>query len=568
MTDYNNPLPDAHICELGFSSGNKVELHRNEVIVFVGPNNSGKSRALQETKSLVSTAYTNSAKTDSDNFVVNSLRLEFQATPKQMSEYLSERYQYDGRFYLLHNNYRVPIQSVQKTPLFGISPFAQEYVEFVDSHSRLNAANPSQAPAYADLPSTPMQHLYSDQSLRDKLSEMFENSFGFKIKNNFRSGGNVFLHTVKGDYEGKGDRISNDYTDWLTAFPPLHTQGDGMRSYAGIIIHTLVNPKQFVFLDEPEAYLHPPQQRKLGHQLSKNSTGQLFIATHSSDILRGLVEGSGKKERVRVIRISRNENKNYSFEASPDIVHNLLQEPILNYSRALDAIFHEQAIICEDDSDCRLFQAIFDHLDINSESRFQDTQFIPSGGKGNIPKILEALVRVGANVKVICDLDLLSNWSDVEKVIEAAGGEPKDIESQWNIIRSCIESGKSAKTVEDIKYEIRKCLDASAEGKLPKSDISSLMKSTSKWWKVKSYGKTVFKGDALNAFEKMHVYLQSIGIFLVEAGEIENLVPAASKHGPAFVSNVLTDFELDDPKLKALRDFVEQFVDGSPATQT
>ena len=53
---------------------------------------------------------------------------------------------------------------------------------------------------------------------------------------------------------------------------PLKRQGDGMRSFASVVLHLLatVTPS-ILMLDEPEAFLHPPQARLLGTSLLRKN---------------------------------------------------------------------------------------------------------------------------------------------------------------------------------------------------------------------------------------------------------------------------------------------------------
>ena len=65
-----------------------------------------------------------------------------------------------------------------------------------------------------------------------------------------------------------------------------------MRSYASVILHLLapITPS-ILLLDEPEAFLHPPQARLLGEIIAaeRPSRAQLVVATHSPDVLHGLI---------------------------------------------------------------------------------------------------------------------------------------------------------------------------------------------------------------------------------------------------------------------------------------
>ena len=132
----------------------------------------------------------------------------------------------------------------------------------------------------------------------------------------FRGGSRIPMHigtTPSGP--GYEDRASSLYSQAVSLQPALHEQGDGMKSYAGILFEAVASGRDVLFIDEPEAFLHPPQARKLGEALSTHVAGQLIVATHSSDILRGFLEGN--KGKVRILRIVRDGDKNKIYEANP-----------------------------------------------------------------------------------------------------------------------------------------------------------------------------------------------------------------------------------------------------------
>ena len=101
------------------------------------------------------------------------------------------------------------------------------------------------------------------------------------------------------------DRVSIDYIRKLEKLSPIQTQGDGMRSFLGILLFTMLEHETVLMVDEPEAFLHPPQARHLGSFLVSEvgSYRQLFVATHSGDVLRGML--ASESSRVRVLRLRR-----------------------------------------------------------------------------------------------------------------------------------------------------------------------------------------------------------------------------------------------------------------------
>src|SRR3954452_10968168 len=52
----------------------------------------------------------------------------------------------------------------------------------------------------------------------------------------------------------------------LKMFPDGHLEkeGDGMRSFVGILLHVLLSNDMISLVDAPEAFLHPPQARLIG----------------------------------------------------------------------------------------------------------------------------------------------------------------------------------------------------------------------------------------------------------------------------------------------------------------
>ncbi|MBK9599392.1 MAG: ATP-binding protein, partial [Flavobacteriales bacterium] len=131
--------------------------------------------------------------------------------------------------------------------------------------------------------------------------------------------------------------------------PELQRQGDGMRSFAGVLLHTTVGHESIFLLDEPEAFLHPPQARLLGRMLveDKQANRQLFIATHSGDVLKGILDSGSKN--VRVVRLRREGNVNIMRQLDNDKITELWGDPLLRYSDILDGLFHEKVIITEGD---------------------------------------------------------------------------------------------------------------------------------------------------------------------------------------------------------------------------
>jgi len=274
-----------------------------------------------------------------------------------------------------------------------------------------------------------------------------------------------------------------------------------MKSYAGILFETVVQELDINLLDEPEAFLHPPQMRRLGETLASEVNGQLIVATHSSDIMRGFFEGT--KGNVRVLRIRREGDRNLVSEAAADIIQELWTRPELRYSNALEGVFHEQTIICEDDSDCRLFNAMADHLEAEDERQWLDTAYVPTGGQHGVRKIAQVLRSIGVPIKAVFDIDFLSEESLVEETVIAFGGDWRDFSKLWSRLDIAVRKGMKAKSTPEIKEELIRLLETCSDENLPRGAINETMKQNSAWNQVKQFGKAaVPKGDGQACYKR------------------------------------------------------------------
>lgn len=350
------------------------------------------------------------------------------------------------------------------------------------------------------------------------------------------------------------DRAGDAYVAAVRANPLLDQQGDGMKSYAGILFETIVADLDINLLDEPEAFLHPPQMRRLGETLASEVKGQLIVATHSSDIMRGFLEGT--KGDVRVLRIRREGNQNFVSEAEPEVIQELWARPELRYSNALEGVFHEQTIICEDDSDCRLFNAMADYLAANDGKLWKDTAYVPTGGKHGVGKVAEVLRKIGVPVKAVFDIDFLSEKNLVKETVQSFGGKWEDFEPRWTRVDAAVRSGVKPKTVDEIKAELIALINDTTGEKLPRGNIVEAMKQNSAWNIVKKFGQAgIPSGGAQTQFNELKGRLEEIGIYLVHVGEIENFCRDLGSHGPKFVNKLLTEVQFGDDRLDELRKF-------------
>lgn len=550
-------MPTASISKLLFSGGQSLSLIETEKVILVGPNNSGKSQSLRDIVSLAKSGKKHRS------LVISDVEFKKVGNSSDLKRFLEEEATYIAGSY----NYKDWVISVDHVP-FWDQPYLQHhiaggFIKNIDADSRLNICKQQQSISPGDQKSKPQHVMYDDEVLMNKISALFRKAFRKDIMFDFRGGKNIPIHVGEmPKIKGSVDRVGNSYVAAVRQNPLLDQQGDGMKGYAGILFEAIVSDLSITLIDEPEAFLHPPQMRKLGETLASEVNGQLIVATHSSDILRGFLEGA--KGNVRIVRIQRFDDKNIIKEASNDIIRELWEKPELRYSNALEGIFHEQAIICEDDGDCRLINSMADYLSGKSGGKWPDTAYIPTGGKHGIPKVASVLREIGVPVKAIFDIDFMAEKSLVEATVKAFGGDWAKIEPMWSRVDAAVRAGVRPKTVAEIKTELVEIITNSPADFIPKSDIREALKQGQSWNLVKKYGaRCIPRGNAQAEYERLCVELESLGIFCVQVGEMENFFPEIGTHGPKFVTKLLSTIPLSHKKLSDLRAFVKYVHVGS-----
>jgi len=547
--------PSVSISKITFSGGQDINFSPNEKIIIVGPNNSGKSQTLREITQRLN--HRNASQT----IVVESLEVSKIGTSDDLKKYLEENANVVGEIYR-HKNWSLHKSntSLWEQPLLH-PQLSNGFIKNISANDRLAICDLQQSTGDTDERTKPQHLLYESSQLMERISGLFKNAFGLDLMINYRGGKYIPIHVGQKPPDTIVDRVSDAYVQEVKMNPPLHEQGDGVKSYAGILFEAVVSDSDITLIDEPEAFLHPPQMRRLGETLASEVNGQLFVATHSSDIMRGFLEGT--KGNVRLLRIRRVGDKNFVAEAAPDTVRKLWSTPILRYSNALEGVFHEQAILCEDHSDCRLYNAVTDYLSEGNPDHWLDTVYIPTGGKHSIPIIASVLRQIGVPTKAVFDTDLLRDKLDLKKTIESFGGEWTVFEDLWNRVNASVSSGVPFKTNQQIKNSIRKIIEDSAPDTLPKKKISEEMKQGSAWELLKKIGPSGLpRGEVRKDYDDLIRMLEKIGIYLVPVGEVESFCPEIGSHGPKFVNKVLTEMSFADESLEILRTFVSRFHTG------
>jgi len=553
--------PKVWINAVEFNNGLKIPLNRNDIVVFVGPNNSGKSASLKEMSSLLRSV-------NNKTNIITEIKYNLEGNENSLIDFFDKNalkesdgssIRYKGLGFNIGSS-AVKQNWQEKTK--GISNLVDVFTTTLTTEERLKAANPAESiKLTSEPPEHPIHFLQMNDNIEGFFCQYFNQAFGIDLILHRNAGGEVPLYVGKiPEAIGSEDRLSYSYQSKIEKLDLLHKQGDGMRSFVGVLLNAFVSNKSILFLDEPEAFLHPPQARLLGKMLAKDlpSERQLFLATHSTDFLKGLLEFDNPN--LKIIRIQRDGITNIVNVLNNTEINSIWGDSLLRHSNILDGLFHNQVVICESDSDNRFYSAMLSSINMKKSILGQDTLFLHCGGKHRIPIVIKALKQLNVTIKVIVDFDVLNNQTPLKDIYEMTGGDWNNIKNDWKIVKDAIESKKPELEVADLKTEIDAIFQTINEKNISKEKISEInrtLKKASAWSYAKEVGRGFIpSGDAISAFDRMQQKLKDNGVFVVEVGELEGFVKSVGNHGPKWVNDVLTKDLAEDPELSVARDFI------------
>ncbi len=528
ISEVKQEKPQIYFKSIRFNDDTKLPLKKNSIIVFTGANNSGKSQVLKDIELCL----------DKSNHVpriiVKDSECEYLGTIDEKS-FLEERFVINeqGMYQPLESSgiafsVGVLTNSWKNHTLGG--ELSKLFINRLSTEMRLTSSNALHRNRQPE--KHPIYKLNKSEKLAQTISDYFRQAFNEDLIVNRNEMQTIPLHVgnAPNKTEFTIDR-QDDYYDQVAKLPKLQEQGDGMRSFASILLNTFTSDYSITLIDEPEAFLHPPQARVLGKMLALNNPDnrQLIISTHSEDFLQGLLDADN--ENVTVIRINREENTNKMNVLKNDKIKELWGNPLLRYSNILSGLFHGKVVVCESDYDCLFYHALLNAIYEHNKEIAPDVLFTHCGGKSRIKDVVAALKAVDVPVVAIADFDLLNESQNFKPLVAAFGVDwEKTLLADMKIIYDSMNGKNSA------GYD--------------------------SWKQIKKIGKAGFTDDEPAAYEKVEEVCKAAGLFVVPVGEIECFDKTIRKEKKDWVYHVLENYDLKtESKLEEARKFVQAIVD-------
>jgi AAA domain, putative AbiEii toxin, Type IV TA system len=539
------------------------------MVVFVGPNNSGKTTGLSELAASVERRQMSNG--FRPHVVVEACELR-QATGSDLTKWL-EQFTVDVPA-TMHAAASRTVRAGNANLLYsgslpGIGQdgrwSAQSFTQFLVS--RVSPV-PLQGPApdaydtqsgIGSGRSTYFDSLWKDTNVEEQIADLTTRVLGTPISVS-REGSQSRLHW--------GLLPNMPGASWsaklavINQVPLVSEQGAGVQQFVNLAINLVLGHEPIVIVDEPEVHLHPPQAKHAGRLLAERARrSQVFVATHSLDLLLGMLD---VEVPLTIVRLDRRDGGSAARVVDADRLRKAWRDPTIRYSGLLDGLFHSGVVLCEGDSDCRYYAMALDVLP--DQAAPLDLLFVHANGKAGFKKLVPILVEFGIPMAVVADFDFVREWQNtVRPLVEALSSGTSELHAMWNLMNQSLAPALEKVTVGHVRDSINtKLAELDPTDPIPTSVLKELRRaidSGESWKPIKTQGTRALRGEALQRAKAVLDSQQTLGVHVVPFGELESFHRDVNDHGAAWLETVATSLLFHNPDSDG-RAFLQQVVDG------
>lgn len=470
--------------------------------VFVGPNNSGKSRLLTEMKN-----FCTNPSGDFPKFILNDIKFkgcspaEVESLIKSVTvkpnpgEFLQEGHVMVGStstgvFPAHLDSLRAALATPNARRFEYINYYLSHRCLLLDGQGRMTLTSQQPSGDLQQRPHGTLQRLFRDDPKRAEVRRMIHDAFKFYYVIDPTAMSVLRVRfSDRPPVNNKEERgIDQEAVDFHAAAKPIESCSDGVKAFTGVLTEVMAGDPSVIFIDEPEAFLHPSLSYKLGVELSKAAAGSeknVFVSTHSSAFIMGCIQ-SGVP--VNVVRLTYQAQVATARVLSSEEVLELMRNPLLRSAGVLDGLFYENVVVTESDTDRAFYQEVNYRLVSSGDERgIPNCLFLNAQNKQTVPVILSPLRKLGVAAAGVVDIDTLKDGGKV-----------------WTSM------------LERINYPSM-LFDTSSQ---QRSAIKAALQSTGKDMK-RDGGIFLLQGQDRDAAKMFLDGLASYGYFVVAGGEIE-----------------------------------------------
>jgi len=380
-------------------------------------------------------------------------------------------------------------------------------------------------------PNNDLHALHLNDKARQELTQESQRAFSKAIWSDASRGNTLCLRIAEdGQVPESQARLS---VHEMKKYRTIESEGDGMKSYIATAISLLLGRRPVSIIDEPEMCLHPPQSYNLGQFIGKNATSDqtaTFVATHSSQILRGVIQTAAS---LQIIRLTKNSNGFSAKHVDSGALTEAMKKPTVRAETVLDGIFAQAVTIVEGDGDRIVYQAAWER--VGADRNF-DIHFTTVGGTGGIANTCNLYKILGIPVAIIADLDVITDTVKMRQMLTNICDKDTIVSDLMKEVESVAEEVRTLPPTISEDQTLRE-LNTLASGKYSwgkRDDIrlgcslSNLLSSLNAMSDLKGGGISKLPSDLAERLKKLVKKLRTIGIFLVDVGELEEWLSGCS----------------------------------------
>lgn len=305
----------------------------------------------------------------------------------------------------------------------------RETISYLDGPARLSRTEPAQLQPFdePDDDAPPILALLKSPERRALVRELVSDALGAHLVIDMVSDAPTVIWRLSS--EAPDEEVESTYSEAAHAFyveaTPLSEKSDGIHALVGILASVVARDHGLIFIDEPEAFLHPPLVRKLARQLGQIAEAlerQFFVATHSPDMLASVARGDID---VNVIRLTYRDGVPTARLLDGAALRRLALDPLMRSEAVLAALFHEGAVVCEAAADRVVYQEVNERLLLQAggEGGLDGVKFLNAQNWQTVQRMVGPLRELGVAAAAVVDADVVFE-KDFKTLLGVAGMPP------------------------------------------------------------------------------------------------------------------------------------------------
>jgi hypothetical protein len=311
----------------------------------------------------------------------------------------------------------------------------------------------------------------------------------------------------------------------MSQYRTIETEGDRLKSYVATCIALLLGRRPVCVVDEPEMCLHPPQAYNLGRFIGRYGASPdraTFVATHSSHVLRGVIQTAPD---LQIIRLTRHGARFSAHLVPSKVLSEILTRPTIRAETILDGVFAQAVIVVEADGDRAVYQSVFETL--NDEYRV-DIHFAAVGGTGGIADTVRLYRTLRIPIAVIADLDVLADTDRMRSILAELASEEfvKATAEDASRLSAAIKDMPPTLSPDDARQRLVELTEhpmdwANSDDVHLRGRLNGLAHELDRMSRLKRGGIGAMPRDLAVDAQALAERLSTVGLFVVPVGELE-----------------------------------------------